>query len=101
MCKYIHMPDTIKLRDAIKRMRELSKANVPFSFSFISYSNKLNKSDGLKTVDNAILRKGYRNDQSDYANILIAYTSFDNQDEADRHFYLPLLMTFNQFKVIP
>jgi len=92
--------DSIKLRDAIKRMRELTNANVPFSFSFISFSESLNKSDGYKVVHNAVLRKGYRNDQSDYSKILIAYTSF-NKDEDNRHFYLPVLMTFNNMIVLP
>ena len=93
-------PETIKLRDAISRMRQLSKVNVPFSFSFISYSEQLQSSDGYKVVDNAILRPGYREDQSDYSNILIAYTDFTDK-EKERQFYLPLLMTFNQFKVVP
>lgn len=90
----------IKLRDAIKRMRQLTNANVPFSFSFISYSESLQKSDGYKEVHNAVLRKGYRSDQSDYSNILIAYTAF-NKEEDNRHFYLPLLMTFNNMIVLP
>lgn len=105
MCKTFTM-ESIKLRDAIARMRQLTKANVPFSFSFISYSESLQKSDGYKVVENAILRTGYRSDQSDYSSILVAYTSFtkdgaDRHDEADRHFYLPLLMTFNNIIVVP
>ena len=91
---------TIKLRDAIKQMRALTKVNVPFSLSFISYSEVHQKSDGLKVVEKALLRQGYRDNQSEYSNILIAYTDYSNK-EADRHFYLPLLMTFNNQIILP
>lgn len=92
---------TIKLRDAIQQMRKLTKAGIPFSFSFISYSDVLQKSVGYKQVENALLRKGYREDQSVYSELLIAYTTFNGSNEADRQFYLPLLMTFNQYKIQP
>ena len=92
---------TIKLRDAIQQMRKLSSAGVPFSFTFISYSEQLQKSDGLKGVENALLRTGYRQDQSDKHNLLIAYKSFNGSQEGDRQFYLPLLMTFNQYIIQP
>lgn len=91
---------TIKLKDAIAQMRALTKINVPFSFSFISYSSSLNKSEGLKVVDKALLRKSYREDTSVFHNILIAYTDYTNK-EADRQFYLPLLMTFNNMQITP
>lgn len=91
---------TIKLRDAIKQMRALTAVSVPFSFSFISYSEVKQSSEGLKVVDKALLRQGYRSNQSVYSNILIAYTDYSNK-ESDRHFYLPLLMTFNNLIVLP
>jgi hypothetical protein len=96
----INTTDTIKLKDAIKRMRELSLLNIPFAFSFITYSDKLKESKGIKVIDKALLRAGYNKDQSKLHNILIAYTSFDNS-EVDRQFYLPLIMTFNHIRVIP
>lgn len=88
---------TIKLADALRMMRKLSECNVPFSISYVSYSAKLQHSDGLKVVDKALLRTGYREDQSDKANLLIAYTDLSN--EGSRHFYLALLMTFNGQKI--
>jgi hypothetical protein len=84
---------TIKLQDALLRMRDLTKKSIPFSFSYISYSEQQRSSDGLKVVANALLRPGYREDQSDKANILIAYTDLSNDNH--RQFYLPLLMSFN------
>ncbi len=96
----MHVQTTIKLREAIQRMRKLTELNVPFSFSYISYSDVNQSSDGLKQVEQALLRAGYSHKHSDYSNILIAYTNYaDNQKS--RHFYLPLLMTFNKLKVIP
>lgn len=91
---------TIKMREAIKRMRALSELNIPFSFSYISYSNQSQTSNGLKRVEKGILRRGYRSDQSIYSNLLIAYTSYDSSEQEDRQFNYPLLMTFNNIKVI-
>lgn len=100
MSKDTDTTTTIKLRDAIRRMRQLSAVNVPFSFSFISYSEVNQSSNGYKVVDKALLRAGYRRSQSDYHNILIAYTDFTDK-ESSRQFYLPLLMTFNNLQIIP
>lgn len=91
---------TIKLRDAITQMRKLSELNVPFSFSFITFNEQLQTSNGYKVVDKAILRAGYRANQSDKSNILIAYSDYSDQ-RVDRQFYLPLLMTFNNIPVKP
>jgi hypothetical protein len=91
----------IKLRDAIKKMRAQSELNIPFSFSFVSLNQSTQSSNGLKTVNEALLRTGYRDDQSDKSNILIAYYDCTQMDDKARQFYLPLLMTYNDYKVIP
>ena len=92
--------ETIKLRDAIAAMRTLSRLSSPFSFSFISYSEDLQRSSGLKVVEKAILRTGYRDNQSKKSRILIAYSDYSNKEQ-QRQFYLPLLMTFNNKRIIP
>lgn len=90
----------IKLRAAIQRMRDLSEKGIPFSFGFIKCNLTTGTSDGYKVVNKALLRKGYKDNQSSKSNVLIAYTDYDNA-ESDRHFYLPLLMMFNGNKIIP
>ena len=80
-------------------MRKLSDINVPFSFSFISYNETDQKSQGLKVVKNAVLRTGLREDQSAKHNLLVAY--YDLADERPRQFYYPLLMTFNGLIIQP
>lgn len=92
------MTQYINLYDALKRMRKLTDLGVPFTFSFMSYNATKGTSEGIKTITKAQLRKGYRNDQSDKANILIGYV---NTHEGDRWFYLPLLMKFNGYTVTP
>jgi len=89
----------ITLKQALKGMRDLSARNIPFSFSYISYNEQLQTSSGYKEVAQALLRTGYRNNQSRKANILIAYT--DCAEDSPRQFYLPLLMTFNGQKIQP
>jgi hypothetical protein len=92
------MSQTIKLYDALKRMRRLTELGVPFTFSFLSFNATNGTSDGFKDVTNAQLRKGYRDDQSDKADILIGYV---NRIDNSRWFYLPLLMKFNGYTIKP
>lgn len=90
----------IKLRVAVQRMRDLTELNIPFSIGFYKCDTTNNKSDGYKVVNKALLRSGYRTNQSNKADVLIAYIDYDSEDN-NRHFYLPLLMMFNGIKVIP
>lgn len=92
------MASTIKLYDALKRMRTLTDLGIPFTFKFLSYNATTGTSDGFKEVTNAQLRKGYRDDQSDKASILIGYV---NQHDGNRWFYLPLLIKFNGYTIKP
>jgi hypothetical protein len=70
-------------------MRELTEAGVLFTFEYLSY-----QSDTDKRVVNAILRMGYRDNQSDKASILVGYKTVDGRN---RWFYLPLLTRFNDY----
>ena len=90
--------NTITPFEAVKRMRQLTKAGVPFTFSFMSYNATKHSSDGVKEVGNAQLRQGYRRDQSDKADVLVGYV---NGLDADRWFYLPLLLKFNDYQIKP
>jgi hypothetical protein len=86
----------ITSHQAVKRMRDLTKAGVLFSFSFLSYNSTNDTTDGFKTVDSAMLRMGMRNDQSDKADVLVGYITRDGKN---RWFYLPLLTAFNNYIV--
>lgn len=93
------MAGTIRLLDALRRMRQLSECNIPFTFSFIGYSEQHRSCGGIKVVQRALLRTGYRDDQSSLGNLLLAYTNME--DERPRQCYIALLMTFNEFKIVP
>lgn len=92
------MSQTIKLYDALKRMRQLTELGIPFTFSFLSYNSTTSTSDGFKDITNAQLRKGYRDDQSDKVDLLIGYV---NAQDGNRWFYLPLLIKFNGYTIKP
>ena len=92
------MSPTIKLYDALKRMRKLTDLGIPITFSFLSYNETKSTTKGFKDATKAQLRKGYRDDQSKKSDILIGYV---NAHEGKRWFYLPLLMKFNGYKVTP
>lgn len=92
------MSPTIKLYDALKRMRALTDLGIPFTFSFMSFNATSGTTEGIKHVTKGQLRKGYRDDQSKKADILIGYV---NAHDGNRWFYLPLLMKFNGYTIKP
>ena len=97
----MHQNQPISKATAIKRMRELTENNIPFSFGFISCNTTNQSSKGYVYVGKALLRSGLRSSQSDKSNILIAYTNYESTEDKPRHFYYPLLMMFNGQKVQP
>lgn len=83
---------------AVKRMREMTHAGMPFSFTYQSFNQTEGTSRGVKVVERAVLRKGYKNNQSDKSDMLIAYEEVDTGKK--RQFYLPLLLKFEDICLI-
>jgi predicted class III extradiol MEMO1 family dioxygenase len=95
-----HRP--IRTAVALKRMRELSKNNIPFSFGFVSCNTTNQSSEGYKLVAKGLLRAGLRADQSGKANTLISYMDYsDTTEDKNRQFNYALLMMFNGQTVTP
>ena len=92
------MSSRINLFEAVRRMRRLTELGVPFEFTFLSYNGTSCTTNGIKTVYKSQLRKGYRDDQSEKASILIGYV---NEHGSNRWFYLPLLVSFNGYIIQP
>jgi len=86
--------------EALERMRQLTEAGVPFSFSFMSLNKTKGTSNGLVKVDRAILRQGLRDDQSNISQQLVGYKDLD-KSEAPRFFHIPLMMSFNEHTIKP
>jgi hypothetical protein len=81
--------------EAIRRMRELSVAHKSFALSFMSYSRTRRESHGIVEVEHAILVKNEKKniegmDMQEYM------LTFRDQDTGEaRHFWQPLLLSFN------
>ncbi|MBW3519500.1 hypothetical protein [Flavobacterium sp. NKUCC04_CG] len=89
----------VKLFEAIKMMRQLTKIGVPFSFEYKSFDSTRGQTDGVKVIEKALLRPGLRTDQSDLAESLIGYIVYPSG--LPRFFHVELLLRFNGKKVIP
>lgn len=89
--------ETMSRFEAIKKMRALTKIGVPFAFTYYTYSASKRTSNGVRSVKRAMLRPGLRNDQSDKADTLIAFTEYPS--EQPRFFHLALLLSFNGTKI--
>jgi len=88
---------TITTIQAIKKMRALTKIGVPFAFTYQTYSETKKQTNGVRNVDRALLRPGLRNDQSDKADTLVAFTEYPSGEP--KFFHLGLLLTFNDYKI--
>ena len=67
----------LKAYKALDRMRESTKANIPFSFEYISCNETDATTDGLKKVQRALLRTGYSRSKGIKSQSLIAFTDAD------------------------
>lgn len=88
---------TITRFEAIKKMRAMTSIGVPFSFEYYTYSESKHTTNGVRSVERALLRPGLRNDQSDKADTLIAFTEYPT--EQPKFFHLALLLSFNGTKI--
>ena len=93
--------DSLTPTEAVKRMKELTEQGVYFEITFYSYSTITKRTDGVKTVSKAMLRKSLRNDQSELSHQLIGYVDLTSPIDANRFFHLPLLLSFNNYKIKP
>lgn len=82
----------VKVYTALDRMRESTKANIPFSIGFVSCSIKKGTSNGYVLVHRAVLRTGYSADKGIKSESLIAYYDLDKNKPG--FFYLPLLIEY-------
>lgn len=80
----------IQLGEAIKQMKLLTEKNIPFSFSFTSYNEPKDTSEGIIKVHSAVLRK-------QHAAHLLDYT--DTMQQLPKRCNIPLLMTFNGLQI--
>ncbi|MCL2597285.1 MAG: hypothetical protein FWD66_06455 [Paludibacter sp.] len=85
----------MKVFEAIHQMREMSKREQPFSFSFMSFSRTKQTSDGIVNVNRGLLRRRPAKDhsRSQYEPLMENYYDLDAQ--ADRRFWQMLLLSFN------
>ncbi len=78
-------------------MRALSKAEIPFAFSFMSYDRTRQKTSGIITVTKARLRNRGKEEYNEYAEIQEEYLDLDSNEP--RRFWHCTLMTFNGKKL--
>lgn len=85
------------LYDAIHEMRRLSGKNDPFEFTYMSCDLSRAKSQGVVHVNHGrLLSRESKKNHKD-AEFVERYMDLDTMEV--RHFYQPLLMTFNGIKV--
>lgn len=79
--------------EAIHKMRELTAKKQSFAFSFMTYSMQKRKSHGETAVEHALLVKNENRGDEDLNNHMLTYTDQDTGES--KHFWQPLLMSFN------
>ena len=79
--------------EAIQEMRRLTAERKPFALSYMSYSRQKGESHGETAVEHALLIRNPKTEDEDVRNFMLTYRDQDTQEA--RHFWQPLLMTFN------
>lgn len=87
------MGDELTVYDAVNQMRELSRAEKPVSFSFMSYSQAKQRSQGIVEVRRALMKRRTRLATYEHAPAIEEYIDLDTMEH--RKFYIPTLMTMN------
>ena len=87
----------IGLYEALSRMNEMSKDNIPFDITFYSCDLSKQKSAGLLSYSNVVLRTGLSASKGIKSRSLIGFTDLDNNKH--KWFYLPLLQSFNNYNI--
>jgi hypothetical protein len=93
----IRIMSNLTVYAAIKQMRRLSQMRQPFSFTFMSWSETKQKSNGIVEVRSARVKN--RTKQADFRNTDFIEEYIDLDTMEHRRFYQPLLMTFNGQKL--
>jgi len=79
--------------EAIHQMRELTAKGQPFALSFMTYSMQKRESHGESACEHALLVKNEKKGDDSLNNYIL---TFRDQDTGEaRHFWQPLLMSFN------
>lgn len=79
--------------EAIHQMRQLTAKGQPFALSFMTYSMQRHESHGEVTVEHALLVKNEKKEDDSLNNFMLTYTDQDTGEA--KHFWQPLLMSFN------
>jgi hypothetical protein len=87
----------MNIYEAAKEMRKFTELEIPFSFSFMSFSFAKDESHGIVEVHKAKLRHRVSVDKHPHSEIIEEYTDLATGEQ--KHFYLPLLMFFNNQKI--
>ena len=79
-------------------MRQLTAKGQPFALSFMSYSMQRHESHGEVTVEHALLVKNEKKEDDSLNNFMLTFTDQDTGEA--KHFWQPLLMSFNHEPLI-
>ena len=79
--------------EAIHKMRQLTAKGQPFALSFMSYSMQRHESHGEVTVAHALLVQNEKKEDDSLNNFMLTFTDQDTGEA--KHFWQPLLMSFN------
>ena len=79
--------------EAIHQMRRLTAKGTPFALSYMTYSQSRRESHGEVACEHALLVKNENTNDDSLQNFMLTYRDQDTGEA--RHFWQPLLMSFN------
>ena len=89
--------ETIGIWDAIHEMRKLTSKGISFSFVHNTFNLQNRTTEGIRRVENGILRPAAKEDGIEHADEKLFY--IDKDKDVQRNCWQILLMYFNEMKV--
>ena len=90
------MEQTIQIFTAVAEMDRLTKAGIPFSFSFYKYNRQNGEGGDLARISRAKLRHKTSDEQRENSSHKLSFVDIDNGQA--RECWQPLIVEFNGIK---
>lgn len=90
----------INLYDALKMLRNRTEVGLPSKIVFLTFDDKKQTSNGLRIIDKSFIRASLPKTISVKSGVIISITDEEATGNKYRSFYLPLLLSIEDYKVV-
>lgn len=91
----------VNLYEALNMLRNRTEMGLPTKIVFLTYDDKKQSTNGLRVIDKSFIRASLPKSKSNKSGVIISVTDEEATGNKYRSFYLPLLISIGDYKVLP